>query len=175
MLRYKIASKYPLSGPFHHSGVGRNPEVAGPVRSYNLVLHTPVRGPRGKKWAPDRWRISPLPASPAPSETPRPPQASGNCWILCAWCFAHSCLSPPGQTMPENSRFTMTDTAIPWRLPLRESALFQHGLAIGLHSEGACPWNPWRLRRRLRQREFLRHPGGLAILPRGVVGRRPRP
>ena len=42
MLRYKIASKYPLSGPFHHSGVGRNPEVAGPVRSYNLVLHTPV-------------------------------------------------------------------------------------------------------------------------------------
>ena len=46
MLRYKIAPKYPLSGPFGHSGVGRNPEVAGPVRSYNLVLHTPVRGTR---------------------------------------------------------------------------------------------------------------------------------
>ena len=43
-LRYKIAPKYPLSGSFHHSGVGRDPEVVGPVRSYNLVFTYPCQG-----------------------------------------------------------------------------------------------------------------------------------
>ena len=42
VLRYKIAPKCLLSGPFGHSGVGGNPSVAGTVRSYNLVLYTPV-------------------------------------------------------------------------------------------------------------------------------------
>ena len=43
LLRYKIAPGYPLPGPFNHSGVGRGPEVAGPIRSYNLVFTYPVR------------------------------------------------------------------------------------------------------------------------------------
>ena len=44
LLRYKIAPKYPLSGPFHHSGVGRNPEVAGRFVAIISFLHTLVRG-----------------------------------------------------------------------------------------------------------------------------------
>ena len=44
LLRYKIAPGYPLSGPFNHSGVSRGPEVAGPVRSYNLVFTYPCQG-----------------------------------------------------------------------------------------------------------------------------------
>ena len=43
LLRYKSAPKCLLPGPFHHSGVGRNPEVAGPVRSYNLVFTYPCQ------------------------------------------------------------------------------------------------------------------------------------
>ena len=45
MLRYKIAPKYPLSGPFRHSGVGRNPGAVGPVRSYNLNFTYPYQPP----------------------------------------------------------------------------------------------------------------------------------
>ena len=44
LLRYKIAPKYPLSGPFHHSGIGRNPEVAGRFVAITSFLHTLVRG-----------------------------------------------------------------------------------------------------------------------------------
>ena len=44
LLRYKIAPKYPLSGPFHHSGLRRNPEVAGRFVAIISFLHTPVRG-----------------------------------------------------------------------------------------------------------------------------------
>ena len=36
LLKYKTAPKWSLSGPFRHSGVGRNPGAVGPVRSYNL-------------------------------------------------------------------------------------------------------------------------------------------
>ena len=45
LLRYKIAPKYPLSGPFHHSGLRRNPEVAGRFVAIISFLHTPVRSP----------------------------------------------------------------------------------------------------------------------------------
>ena len=45
LLRYKIAPKYPLSGPFHHSGLRRNPEVAGRFVAIISFLHTPVRPP----------------------------------------------------------------------------------------------------------------------------------
>ena len=44
-LRYKIVPKCLLPGPFRHSGVGRNPGVARPVRSYNLVLTYPCQPP----------------------------------------------------------------------------------------------------------------------------------
>ena len=54
LLRYKIAPGYPLPGPFNHSGVGRGPEVAGPIRSYNLVFTYPCQG-RGRD-PPAFWR-----------------------------------------------------------------------------------------------------------------------
>ena len=44
LLRYKIAPRYPLPVSLHHSGVGRDPEVAGPVRSYNPILTYPCQG-----------------------------------------------------------------------------------------------------------------------------------
>ena len=44
VLRYKIAPKCLLPGPFGHSGVGGNPGVAGMVRSNNLVFTYPCRG-----------------------------------------------------------------------------------------------------------------------------------
>ena len=47
MLRYKIAPKCLLPGPFGHSDVGWNPGVAGTVRSYNLVFTYPCQGRRG--------------------------------------------------------------------------------------------------------------------------------
>ena len=43
MLRYKIAPKCLLPGPFGHSDVGGNPGVAGTVRSYNLVFTYPCQ------------------------------------------------------------------------------------------------------------------------------------
>ena len=43
MLKYKTAPKCSLSGPFRHSGVGRNPGAVGPVRSYNLVFTYPYQ------------------------------------------------------------------------------------------------------------------------------------
>ena len=43
MLRYKIAPTFLLSRPFGHSGEGRNPGVAGLVRSYNLVFTYPCQ------------------------------------------------------------------------------------------------------------------------------------
>ena len=64
LLRYKIAPKCSLSGPFCHSGVGRDPEVAGPVRSYNLVFTYPCqpetppkRTSRGRPGRPQAWTI----------------------------------------------------------------------------------------------------------------------
>ena len=45
LLRYKIAPKCLLPGPFGHSGVGGNPWVAGTVRSYNLVFTYPCQRP----------------------------------------------------------------------------------------------------------------------------------
>ena len=44
VLRYKIAPKCLLPGPFGHSGVGRNPGVEGTVRSYNLAFTYPCQG-----------------------------------------------------------------------------------------------------------------------------------
>ena len=44
--RYKIALQYLLPGPFRHSGLLRNPQAAGPVRSYNLVFTYPCQAPR---------------------------------------------------------------------------------------------------------------------------------
>ena len=43
LLKYKTAPKCSLSGPFRHSGVGRNPGVVGPVRSYNLNFTYPCQ------------------------------------------------------------------------------------------------------------------------------------
>ena len=45
LLRYKIAPKCLLPGPFGHSGVGGNPGVAGTVRSYDLVFTYPCQPP----------------------------------------------------------------------------------------------------------------------------------
>ena len=43
LLRYNIAPKCLLPGPFGHFGVGGNPGVAGTVRSYNLVFTYPCQ------------------------------------------------------------------------------------------------------------------------------------
>ena len=43
MLRYKIAPKCLLPGPFGHSDVGGNPGVAGRFVAIISFLHTPVR------------------------------------------------------------------------------------------------------------------------------------
>ena len=43
LLRYKIAPKCLLPGPFGHSGVDGNPWVVGTVRSYNLVFTYPCQ------------------------------------------------------------------------------------------------------------------------------------
>ena len=43
MLRYKIAPKCLLPGPFGHSGVGGNREVEGTFRSYNLAFTYPCQ------------------------------------------------------------------------------------------------------------------------------------
>ena len=48
MLRYKIAPKCLLSGPFGLPAVGGNPGVAGTVRSYNPVFTYPCQGCTGK-------------------------------------------------------------------------------------------------------------------------------
>ena len=48
LLRYKIAPKCLLPGPFGHFGVGGNPGVAGTVRSYNLVFTYPCQGREGE-------------------------------------------------------------------------------------------------------------------------------
>ena len=45
MLRYKIAPKCLLPGPFGHSDVGGNPGVAGRFVAIISFLHTPVRDP----------------------------------------------------------------------------------------------------------------------------------
>ena len=55
VLRYKIAPKCLLSGPFGHSGVGGNPGVAGTVRSYNLVYTYPCQGGAGGLRPARRW------------------------------------------------------------------------------------------------------------------------
>ena len=45
MLRYKIAPKCLLPGPFGHSDVGGNPGVAGRFVAIISFLHTPVSSP----------------------------------------------------------------------------------------------------------------------------------
>ena len=45
VLRYKIAPKCLLPGPFGHSGVGGNPGVERTVRSYNLPFTYPYQPP----------------------------------------------------------------------------------------------------------------------------------
>ena len=45
MLRYKIAPKCLLPGPFGHSDVGGNPGVAGRFVAIISFLHTPVSPP----------------------------------------------------------------------------------------------------------------------------------
>ena len=47
VLRYKIAPKCLLPGPFGHSGVGGNPGVERTVRSYNLPFTYPCQRPAG--------------------------------------------------------------------------------------------------------------------------------
>ena len=47
MLRYKIAPKCLLPGPFGHSDVGGNPGVAGRFVAIISFLHTPVSRGRG--------------------------------------------------------------------------------------------------------------------------------
>ena len=47
MLRYKIAPKCLLPGPFGHSDVGGNPGVAGRFVAIISFLHTLVRGGGG--------------------------------------------------------------------------------------------------------------------------------
>ena len=47
MLRYKIAPKCLLPGPFGHSDVGGNPGVAGRFVAIISFLHTPVSSIRG--------------------------------------------------------------------------------------------------------------------------------
>ena len=44
MLRYKIAPKCLLPGPFGHSDVGGNPGMAGRFVAIISFLHTPVSG-----------------------------------------------------------------------------------------------------------------------------------
>ena len=54
LLRYKIAPKCLLPGPFGHFGVGGNPGMAGTVRSYNLVFTYPCQracGEIAKQWS----------------------------------------------------------------------------------------------------------------------------
>ena len=58
MLKYKTAPKCSLSGPFRHSGVGRNPGAVGPVRSYNLNFTYPCQH-RGRELL-DLSGVSPL-------------------------------------------------------------------------------------------------------------------
>ena len=48
-LMYHITCRNPVSGPFHHSGVGRNPEVAGRFVAMISFLHTLVSRPRGDR------------------------------------------------------------------------------------------------------------------------------
>ena len=50
LLRYKIAPKCLLPGPFGHFGVGGNPGVAGTVRSYNLVFTYPCQPRERERW-----------------------------------------------------------------------------------------------------------------------------
>ncbi len=49
VLRYKIAPKCLLPGPFGHSGVGGNPGVERTVRSYNLVFTYPCQMAKGEE------------------------------------------------------------------------------------------------------------------------------
>ena len=48
LLRYKIAPKCLLPGPFGHFGVGGNPGVAGRFVAIISFLHTPVSYQRGR-------------------------------------------------------------------------------------------------------------------------------
>ena len=57
VLRYKIAPKCLLPGPFGHSGVGGNPGVERTVRSYNLVFTYPCQRPGPEVF--DKWQIAP--------------------------------------------------------------------------------------------------------------------
>ena len=45
LLRYKIAPKYPLSGPFHHSGVGRNPQLEVTFQYRQIYLEPVLAAP----------------------------------------------------------------------------------------------------------------------------------
>ena len=87
LLKYKTAPKCSLSGPFRHSGVGRNPGAVGPVRSYNLNFTYPCQlEPRGENRStrkdnqspnyPGTCGRSPLETIPGPRihRTERPPQ-----------------------------------------------------------------------------------------------------
>ena len=49
LLRYKIAPKCLLPGPFRHSGLRRNPGAVGPVRSYNLNFTYPCQRLGGQR------------------------------------------------------------------------------------------------------------------------------
>ncbi len=67
LLKYKTAPKCSLSGPFRHSGVGRNPGAVGLVRSYNLNFTYPCQtltreapgiSPSGSETAPANCRCT---------------------------------------------------------------------------------------------------------------------
>ena len=49
MLRYRIAPKCLLPGPFGHSDVGGNPGVAGRFVAIISFLHTPVSTGEGRR------------------------------------------------------------------------------------------------------------------------------
>ena len=105
LIRYKITSKYSLSGPFCHSGEGRNPGVAEPVRSYNLVLHTPVSPWPGTTWS----TASTSPSKLSISERP-PTGATARHW---AWTCAGRTGSSAGTT--RRAAATCSLTTPPWK------------------------------------------------------------
>ena len=120
LLRYKIAPKYPLSGPFHHSGLRRNPEVAGRFVAMISFLHTLVspppdfpsalapsspRAPTGKT----ALNPSPIPPSarPKPSESSRDAPLGVLCVLASdAFNLVLHCIPPRRSPLAQGSRYT---------------------------------------------------------------------
>ena len=106
VLRYKIAPKCLLPGPFGHSGVGGNPGVAGTVRSYNLVFTYPCQGLPGGT-GPDH-------SADHPRQAPRQ-DAPGVALSIATWnCpgreWGHQAGRQPGSAGTERRRHNVPDT-----------------------------------------------------------------